>query len=871
VALLAERDGEQVVLKVARNADDNGRLREEGEVLDGLRSEYIVGLREVTEMAGRVVLVLDKAGDETLADRLRQEGRCGLELLERFGEDLLSAVAALENAGVAHRDIKPHNIAVRSGKQRLQLVLFDFSLARAPLDNVFVGTAPYLDPFLKLGKPPQWEPSAERYAAAVTLYEMALGYGVFPRWGDGSDPATVPDAPLQLDVEAFDQEARDGLAAFFRKALHPDTRSRFHNAEEMLRAWREVFRQAEKRTVRTSAGEEVAVEVNLDEVRPDTSVEVLGLSTRARNALTRVNVTNVRELLSYPPREFNFMRGVGNKTRKEIVSLVGKLRERFPDITAAVPVPPAVTEDVAVLGLAALRERLIGVAPAGPRRRGDGERRIRLALLGLEPADGAAENWPSQAEVATRLGLSRQRIGQALTADRRRWLKEPAVTALRDQVLQQVQKWGGVMAGREVIEFVLASRGFDYADPARAPRLASALVRVVYEAEQSLADPRLHLTRAGTSFVLACAPELADYAVRLGAVADAIAGEDPLPPAARTLQRLYDVSAPEAPVGCAPITSERLLRLAVAISTGAALSPRQEVYPRGMAPARALRLGLGALTGLGPGDAIRAEDVRQRIAARYPEAKPLPNRPGLDGLLKEVGLDLQWDEAADCYRRPGAALPLSTGPSQLPSRLATVGSSRRPKDTPESAEARDFEERLQHALRHGQFLVLSARPSFLGRCETELLGRFPVHRVSLDALFLKHLKQKAQQLRIDWRVVLEADAAPRDGRDWQNLQRQVGRAASEVEAELLGSPKPVLLVHPGLLARYHQMGLVERLRDHVGRPGQCPGLWLLVPGDEQRQLPLLDGQAIPLLGAGQHVAVSLHWLRNVHRGVAVAS
>src|SRR5262249_37250123 len=155
------------------------------------------------------------------------------------------------------------------------------------------------------------------------------------------------------------------------------------------------------------------------------------------------------------------------------------------------------------------------------------------------------------------------------------------------------------------------------------------------------------------------------------------------------------------------------------------------------------------------------------------------------------------------------------------------------------AEDQDFEERLHQALRHGQFLVLTVRPSCLSRFEEVLVNQFPVRRMSLDALFLKHLKQKARELRIDWRGGLRAGAGPRSSRDWQNLERLVGRAVAGVEAELLGSPEPVLLVHPGLLARYQQMGLVERLRDQVGRPGKCPGLWLLVPGDEQRQLPLL--------------------------------
>ena len=48
-----------------------------------------------------------------------------------------------------------------------------------------------------------------------------------------------------------------GLVAFFQRALHRDPQQRFDNAEEMLRAWREVFRHAERQTVTTPAGQEV--------------------------------------------------------------------------------------------------------------------------------------------------------------------------------------------------------------------------------------------------------------------------------------------------------------------------------------------------------------------------------------------------------------------------------------------------------------------------------------------------------------------------------------------------------------------------------------------------------------------------------------
>ena len=53
--------------------------------------------------------------------------------------------------------------------------------------------------------------------------------------------------------------------------------------------------------------------------------------------------------------------------------------------------------------------------------------------------------------------------------------------------------------------------------------MASAVLRVVFEAEQAAADPRLHLTRTPAGVVLAVTPELAEYAVRLGRQANAIA------------------------------------------------------------------------------------------------------------------------------------------------------------------------------------------------------------------------------------------------------------------------------------------------------------------------------------------------------------
>ena len=94
--LLVERDGQEFVLKVANDPDDNSRLGSEVEALQSLRHSYIVEFCEVLEIGKRAAFLMrpvyiDKADRlvETLGQRLRKEGRLHVDLLQRFGEDLL--------------------------------------------------------------------------------------------------------------------------------------------------------------------------------------------------------------------------------------------------------------------------------------------------------------------------------------------------------------------------------------------------------------------------------------------------------------------------------------------------------------------------------------------------------------------------------------------------------------------------------------------------------------------------------------------------------------------------------------------------------------------------------------------------------------
>ncbi|MBX6312634.1 MAG: protein kinase, partial [Isosphaeraceae bacterium] len=306
-ALLVERNGQEVVLKVASDPEQNARIRDEAEVLQKLRHQHIVefcGQAEFGDRAGflmRPVLV-DKEDRkvETLGQRLRKEGRLHIDLLQRFGEDLLDVVNYLQEQGIHHRDIKPDNIAVgRVGRgDTLHVVLFDFSLSRTPVDNIRAGTSGYLDPLLALRKPPRWDLNAERYAAAVTLYELATG--TMPKWGDGSTDPSHLSCEITIDPELFDPNLRDRLSEFFRKAFRRDPAERFDNAEEMLRAWRYCFEDIDQPGSLSDHEDEETLRRLLAHATFDTQIHELNLGTRATNALDRANLLTVEDLLTVP-------------------------------------------------------------------------------------------------------------------------------------------------------------------------------------------------------------------------------------------------------------------------------------------------------------------------------------------------------------------------------------------------------------------------------------------------------------------------------------------------------------------------------------------------------------------------------------------
>ena len=859
VALKVEHDDGGGVLKVALDPSRNERIGREGEVLGLLRHPNIVAFYRHVELSGHAALFIAMAGTEnrsgayTLADRIREEGRLSLDLLERFGSQLLGVVQWLEEKGISHRDLKPDNIGVSaSGADKsLALVVFDFSLADTPAENIRAGTPQYLDPFLRLRRPPRWDVYAERFAAAMTLHEMATGN--LPGWGDGLTDPMLIEEEVTLDAEWLDPSVRGPLTEFFAKALARDYRARFDSAEEMRRAWSGCFGAIDVQATGDEEGGDLPG--GFDGVTRETPLLALGLSPRLLNALDRLGAHTVAQLVDLPRIRLYRNKGIGQRIVKLIRELSERLAEHLAERGRTLDTATTVHEadhpvDPAVWSIDLLASKLVST------RIPEGEARLMRGALGME---GNLGLLPAHREVAESLGATPTGMARAIRRLRERWNRQRWMTRLRDSVAALVAKHGGVMTMRELADALAAIRGSTETGEARLRR-AGAVAAAALEMESAREDSRFRLHRRDASpgasaLVLATDaldPALtasvearADWVRELGKLADDLAEADPLLPPARVTEALAEAAPP---AGMQAPDPERILRLAVQSAARAAVSSRGELYPRGMAAARAAKLGASSL--LGP-TKLSEQEIRKRVASRYPEADPLPGRPVLDELLETAGLKLAWDEPTRTYRSPAARSSYaSSSSSALSSASGDNG----------AGEADTLDERLIRVVGTRGFLALSVSPRHLPCIERRLAAALALTPFSLEAGLIRHMRAVADALGADWNVVVAADAAPAGSADRRRLDHLVRRAVPGLEREIANAHQPLLLTRPGLLARYRQLDALADVQEACQR-GEAPAARLLcIAADEAVNMPVVDGRALPVVFAAAWTRPSRAWI-----------
>ncbi|MCM2578723.1 BREX system serine/threonine kinase PglW [Streptomyces meridianus] len=894
-ALLVERavedeDGEthteERVFKVALDQEKAERLRGEARALEQVGGGTVVQLKGgPREIAGCTLLELEYAGEHSLGAWLRGEGKLSYHDLERFGSDLFNALDQLAAKGVRHRDLKPDNFGIFKRKDRTrQLKLFDFSLAEVSDRDVKAGTRGYLDPFLGTSRRAHYDDHAERYAAAVTLHEMAGGER--PRWGDGHlDPVTNAEAGLSIATESFEPALQDGLTAFFERALHRDTEHRFDTLRQMRDAWYEIFRAADAGkpattpatvgTVPESA--EAAREAAADSADADTPLDAAGLTPRAVSVAGALGATTVGGLLEVQPYAIYSARGAGALVRKEL----NRRRKQWATALsrpAATDPPPAWSPEelnaAAATGVLSVDEMAARLTPVAGRRNSHRAEVVRLTL-GLPPEDGGLSvlgPWPVQKAVAERIGIQQPPVSRHHRIEIKQWAEADWLRPVRDELVETVEAAGRVMTARELAAELRIRHGAGNDAPERTLAKALAVVRAAAEAETWENDgdgeqhePRLAVHRRENTVLIAAeslpgtddpAPrELADYAAALGKTAERIAHEEPLPGRAAVVRELRTVPAPD---GFAPLADTRLVALAAAVAATAEASPRLELYPRDLTLDRALRISQAG-AGIRRGSGIAPDELIARIRARFPDLALLtgraePTHVELEEALREARFTLEYDAEQGRFFPPALdAAPSWSSTGTGTSFLTTVPGTPLNAQDPHSAVRTG----LTSAVRRGGFLALTVRGTRLPGAAEAVAAAFPVERVDLNAEFLAEFRRLTDEKNQPWDKVLGIDGKHAVGGPLPGgFARFVRVAWSRVETQLLEraeASRTVLFLHDaGLLARYWDDGgrdLLVKLQAAARRPSEVPhGLWLLCPVETRSQPPHLDGRTVECIG-----------------------
>ncbi len=166
---------------LAANATARKRFLREARAAAAIAHENVIAIHGVSEFKGIPYLVMPLIRGDSLQKRMRENGPLELEEVLRIGLQTASGLAAAHSQGLIHRDVKPANILLGPGTERVTLT--DFGLART-VDEVdltqtgmLAGTPRYMSPEQTRGE--NLDTRSDLFSLGTVLFEMVTGHAPF--------------------------------------------------------------------------------------------------------------------------------------------------------------------------------------------------------------------------------------------------------------------------------------------------------------------------------------------------------------------------------------------------------------------------------------------------------------------------------------------------------------------------------------------------------------------------------------------------------------------------------------------------------------------------------------------------------------------
>lgn len=166
---------------LAASGSARQRFVREARAAAAVRNDHVIAIHAVCDDGPVPYLVMEFIEGCNLESLIRRSGPLEVQEVLRIGIQIACGLAAAHKQGLIHRDVKPANILLENGFQRVKLT--DFGLALAADDasltqsGIIAGTPLYMAPEQAAGE--TIDARSDLFSLGSVLYEMCTGRPAF--------------------------------------------------------------------------------------------------------------------------------------------------------------------------------------------------------------------------------------------------------------------------------------------------------------------------------------------------------------------------------------------------------------------------------------------------------------------------------------------------------------------------------------------------------------------------------------------------------------------------------------------------------------------------------------------------------------------
>jgi serine/threonine-protein kinase len=210
------------------------RFGREARAMAAVSHEHVVPIYSVSEHQGLPYFVMEYVPGRSLDRRITEQGPLEVVEIVRIGLQTASALAAAHRHGLIHRDIKPGNLLLQHGVERV--LVTDFGLARvvdeasSTQSGMLAGTPQYMAP--EHVRCEVIDPRADLFSLGCVMYAMCTGHSPFR--ADtvyGIIQRIVHDTPRPIREQ--NAAVPEWLASLIRRLLEKNPAHRLASADEL--------------------------------------------------------------------------------------------------------------------------------------------------------------------------------------------------------------------------------------------------------------------------------------------------------------------------------------------------------------------------------------------------------------------------------------------------------------------------------------------------------------------------------------------------------------------------------------------------------------------------------------------------------------